>query len=349
MKEYLPWSVTTYHTAIEKYKHGRMSILDVQLSGMCPYNCMYCDSPDRDIPCSIDFDHFYKLLEHDQGQSRVFDWVFICGLGEPVWSQNKRDLLTLLRMCEQFGLKCTIFTNGNQIDEVILDYVEREILYPIIKLDTFSLPLAAKLYGVTEAQAQKTLSSTEALFKICREKKSEYCNVAVSIVPTSKNKNEILNIVRECEKSNVYPLLGQLENAGRAIDSYQDLLLTKDELMQLKSDIERVTGEYHVPICPSVISGVHIKYDGWVSVDKVSGLSCSWFWLETPQIVKLCDINRASSFIEAEQLIFSYRNKVLDEMVHLAPTIEEYPFGGCGGNVKSLAEEYIHLQKSLIV
>ena len=347
MKEFLPWSRATYLIAVEKYSRGRLSILDVQLSGRCQYSCMYCDSPDRDLPCQTDFNHLQQLLEQDQKESRVFDWLFICGLGEPVFSQNKKDLVYLLEMCKRFGLKCTIFTNGNQIDDTILDYVKCDVLYPIIKIDSFSLGLAAKLYGTTEVGVSKTLGATEALLKIAHDKRSNTCNVAASIVPTTLNKDEMLDIVRVCDKHNVFPLIGQLEYAGRAMVSYDDLLLSKDELLKLKSDIELEFGDYNVPVCPSVICGLHITHDGSISVDKRSGLSCSWFWLETPQVVPLCNVNHISSFSEADKLVFHYRNSVLDRLNDLLPSIENHPFGGCGGNVKSLAEEYVRLQSGI--
>ena len=102
-----------------------------------------------------------------------------------------------------------------------------------------------------------------------------------------------------------------------------------------------------MPICPSVIAGIHITNEGWISVDKRSGLSCSWFWLEEPQIVKLCNINSLTSFDKANQLIINYRNKVYPQMKNLAKDVEEYPFGGCGGNVRELVFEYINLQREL--
>ena len=147
----------------------------------------------------------------------------------------------------------------------------------------------------------------------------------------------------------MFPLLGQLEYAGNAIGIYNELLLSREELIKLKEDISEVIGEeYKVPTCPSVIAGLHITNDGWVSVDKRSGLSCSWFWLETPQTVRLCEVNSISNFQEADYAIIEYRKRVMLQMAELTKKIEVHPFGGCGGNVKDLAEEYVKLQASLI-
>ncbi len=344
MKEFLPWSKAAYETAVEKYINGRLSILDIQVSGACNYNCIYCDSPDRLLSCQIDFDHLENLIKKEPN---LYEWMFVCGLGEPLWAKNKTVLLRLLSLCRDFGIKCSIFTNGSQMDEQILDYVRTGILYPIIKIDTFSRASSCEIYGTPEAS--KTIDAVEALFKISRNFENTGCHVAASIVPTTKNICEIIDIVKKCIANNVFPLLGQLEYAGNAIGNYNELLLSREDLIKLKEDISEAIGEeYKVPTCPSVIAGLHITNDGWISVDKRSGLSCSWFWLETPQTVRLCEVNSISNFLEADYAIIEYRKSVMLQMTELTKTIEAHPFGGCGGNVKDLAEEYVKLQASLI-
>ncbi len=344
MKEFFPWSTAVYKTAVEKYINGRLSILDIQVSGACNYNCIYCDSPDRLLSCQIDFDHLENLIRKDPN---LYEWMFVCGLGEPLWAKNKHILLRLLSICKELGIKCSIFTNGSQMDEQIFDYIRTGILYPIIKVDTFSRTSSCKIYGTSEAS--KTIDAIDTLFEISRNFGNRGCHVAASIVPTAKNRGEILDIVKKCIENNVFPLLGQLEYAGNAIGTYNDLLLSKDDLIKLKDDISEAIGEeYKVPICPSVIAGLHITNDGWISVDKRSGLSCSWFWLETPQIVKLCEVNSINSFKEADYAIIEYRKSVIMQMTELTKKIEVFPFGGCGGNVKDLAEDYVKLQTSQI-
>ena len=340
MIEFLPWSKYTYKEARSKYLDGHFSILDIQISGKCNYNCIYCDSPDRKKPCKIDFSHLEDLIRKDSDR---FDWMFICGLGEPLWSENKYVLIRLLDLCDELGIKCSIFTNGSQADERIYNYVRKGILYPIVKIDTFSTELSNRIYNTTEAY--KTLTAVDKLFDIARSFNDGTSHVAASIVPTTINLSEIVEIVQKCLENDVFPLIGQLEYAGKAVGNYERLLLSRDELEKLKAQIENAIGEkYNVPICPSVIAGLHITSDGSISVDKRSGLSCSWFWLETPRVIKLCDVNTLGSFSEADTSIIEYRQKVLSQMVELTKSIETYPFGGCGGNVKNLAEEYIKTQ-----
>jgi MoaA/NifB/PqqE/SkfB family radical SAM enzyme len=343
MKEFYPWASIVYQDAIAKYKAGHFSILDIQLSGKCNYNCVYCDSPDRGLAVNIDFGHLEQLVRQEDG---MCNWMFVCGLGEPLWGDNKISLLRLLQLCKELGIKCSIFTNGSNVDDRILRFIQEGILYPVIKIDTFDLDLSKELYGYQHAQ--KTLDAIDVLFAIARESKSNYCSVAASIVPTTKNLREIPVIVKRCVDNQTFPLLGQLEYAGKAINSYDDLLLSKEQLLVLKNRISTdIKSEYRIPICPSVISGMHISSSGYVSVDKKSGLSCSWFWMETPDTVNICNINELTSLQDAGNRIIEYRKKMIPYMIENRSKIEEQPFGGCGGNIIDLVSDYIEIQSNI--
>lgn len=344
MKEFLPWSIKVYEQAKNKYINGQFTILDIQLNGKCNFNCVYCDSPNRNLKTKINFDH----LEWMVSKSHVsYDWIFVCGLGEPLYGENKQYLIRLLELCEKAGIKCSIFTNGSNIDEHILSFVKSGILYPIIKIDSFDCGLCEILYGTSKAY--KNLSAIQELFNVSKKIEDDYYHIAASIVPTTKNIEEIPNIVEKCIEYNVFPLLGQLEYAGNAMANYNDLLLSKNDLLNLKDTISQCIGcEYKVPICPSTIAGIHINNNGYVSVDKKSGLSCSWFWLETPQTEELCDINLSESFYEIEQKIYNYRKKTINHLYAISSEIEECPFGGCGGNIVDLIDDYLKINKDLL-
>jgi len=181
-----------------------------------------------------------------------------------------------------------------------------------------------------------------------RNKPNDYYSIAASIVPTKLNYKEIPSLVEKCVENNAFPLLGQLEYAGNAINEYDNLLLSKEELLELKSEINWIIGtEYKIPICPSVISGIHINNNGYISVDKKSGLSCSWFWLKTPDTVNLCSVNEIQSLKKAERHILEYRQNVITDILDLPNQIEELPFGGCGGNIKDLINDYVIIQSKL--
>ena len=176
------------------------------------------------------------------------------------------------------------------------------MLFPLVKIDSFSHTLLKELYGCSDSDAQKNLDTIQCCFDMTYNKPDDYYYIAASIVPTKLNYKEIPSLVQRCLEHRTFPLLGLLEYAGNAIGKYNELLLSRDELLNLKNKInDIINAEYKVPICPSVISGIHIHNNGYVSVDKKSGLSCSWFWLKTPETVNLCHVNDIELLQEAEK------------------------------------------------
>lgn len=150
MLEYLPWAQSTLDTALKKYSRGLFSILDVELGGECNYHCVYCDSPDRKKKCRLSVDAFENLIS-----TRMFDWLFICGLGEPTFNQNYEILLKLLSLCEKYNVKCSIFSNLSNITPELIHYIETEVLYILFKYDSPHISTVKTLYGVRSVQQQR--------------------------------------------------------------------------------------------------------------------------------------------------------------------------------------------------
>ena len=132
MYEYYPWSKTTLKQCITDYKEGKLTILDLELSGACNFKCKYCDSPDRNKGFSIETEKIESLLKN--GQIR---WIFICGLGEPTYGPNYEELIKILKVAKRNGAKCSIFSNLSNLTKELLDYIDDEVLYILFKLDSF--------------------------------------------------------------------------------------------------------------------------------------------------------------------------------------------------------------------
>jgi hypothetical protein len=76
-------------------------------------------------------------------------------------------------------------------------------------------------------------------------------------------------------------------------------------------------------------------------VDKVTGLNCKWFLLQTPETIKIGDVV-TNTMGELQKKVIAYRNKCWDEN---RETINEcakisYTFGGCGGNPSEIIRRY---------
>ncbi len=337
MIEYLPWSKAVFEDCMSYYNSGEYVILDIELGGQCNYQCIYCDSPRRDLFCHISL----EKIEATFRDNRI-KWAFICGLGEPTVNDNFQILTKILSFCEKYGAKCSIFTNLSNLNSVLEEYIKKQILYVMFKFDSNDIVKNISLYGVPNVKQQ--------LYNIDRVKRlvsvTNCCtNVAASIVPTQINKNDIIDIVKECLDCNIFPLIAELENSGVAQDYYSQLSLSVTELEQIRSEVNAFTGEYYqIPVCPSVICGIHIRHDGNVTVDEHTGLSCHWFWLEEPRTKIIGNFNSGiiNDIINNLDL---YRKNRIDDVKSLLSQQYETVFGGCGGDINYLLRRYLEINE----
>jgi len=333
MVEYMPWSNKVTNLCLQDYENGVFSILDIELGGQCNYHCIYCDSPCREKVCEVSCERLEEVFAG--GKIR---WVFVCGLGEPTAQGNKKILLRILEMCEQYGAKCSIFTNLSNLSSELIEYIDRDVLYLLFKYDSKDILKNMNLYGVSNVNKQ--LYNIERIKKHVKIKNG-CTNLAASIVPTKVNKDDVIDIVKDCLDYNIYPLIAELENSGDAQDYYSQLALDNDELLSIKNAVSDLIGEtYIVPVCPAVISGIHVRHDGCVTVDEYTGLSCHWFWLEEPKTKVIGDFNELSLTGIVSQ-IENARKDRFDAVQMLLNDANNKVFGGCGGDVNVLVNQYV--------
>lgn len=344
MLEYLPWSASVLAECLAAYKNGKFSVLDIELGGECNFTCIYCDSPDRKRECKISVSTIERFLE-----SRQFKWIHICGIGEPTFAHNYQLLIKILKMCEKYDVKCNMFSNVFNFTDELVEYVEREILYVLFKIDTLSNTHAANLYGIDSSKAQHQIENIKKLTKLIKIR--DGCtNLAASLVPTNINWPIIVSLIKNMRDSNIFPMIGDLENSGRGREYFDILNLSDEKLKQLKHDISAIVGaEYTVPQCPAVISSIHISADNNVIVDEYSGLSCNWFWLEEPKLKTLFELNEETTLEEATTRLLQYRQSRLDDVENWLEQHKDRSttFGGCGGDTIALLEAYLDTQGSV--
>lgn len=336
MIEYLPWSNTIYQESLDRYRKGSFSSLDIELGGECNFHCVYCDSPEYDKKCQVPMEVIEEFLS-----SGMIRWVYICGLGEPTFHNNYVKLLSILKKCARYGVRCSIFSNLSNLTPELIQFIRDGVLHVQFKYDTHDELLVKTLYGAQFPHEQ--LHNIQEIKKLvnCNGKTT---NLAASIVPTKLNLHSILGVVEECLNAGIYPLLGELECSGMGEINYEELCLHFEEALELKAAVDELCGEtYEIPICPSVIAGIHIDYSGYITVDKKTGLSCHWFWLDKPHVRRLTHCNDNQSIIEIAQTIRDYRDGCMDKVFDFINAGERIgmAFGGCGGNITKLFMQYV--------
>lgn len=342
MYEYLPWSKKELIKTIDAYRHGQLSILDIELSGNCNFKCKYCDSPDRHKEFHVDLERVRAAMM--TGRIR---WVYICGLGEPTYGMNSEILSKLLEYAEEFGVRCSIFTNLSNLTEKLIEYVDKGILYLLFKMDSLNVAGVEDLYGTINPQQQ--VANVNNIADHVRIKDG-LTNLAASIVPTKENMREIPNIVQWCIEHSIYPLIAELENAGEGAEIFQQLDPGKEALSKLKWELFLQNGdEIKVPICPAMIGGIHINHDGIITVDRKTGFSCHWFWLENPEVKQISDFNHVGTWDTYTEKIINYRNGRVDDVRKYINNCNKvtYVFGGCGGSIEAILLGHLALHGSI--
>ena len=162
---------------------------------------------------------------------------------------------------------------------------------------------------------------------------------------TSVNYDELPSIINWCMENSIFPLIGQLEDAGSCSKVYKELEVKVEDLNKFRDFISSTYGvNYEMPTCPAAISGIHVTNTNKVILDKRTGLSCPWFWLDEPQLEVIGDIENMN-YEEIVKRILKYRSLKLPEVKDMERHVELYPFGGCGGNAKQLLKTYIDVSK----
>lgn len=333
MYEYAPWSKRVLNKILS-VSSEKLPILDVQLGGACNMNCIYCDTPKYNSPCLLDISSFERIVENSN-----IEWVYACGLGEPTAEGNIKIFKQILAICKKNGVKVSVFSNIVNLDDDILSYIAEGTLHILFKLDSFHKEKMTYLYGKDESDT--ILRNYQRLLETVKLSDGT-TNLAASIVPTKINYNETYEIIDFCMKYGIFPLIGQLENAGKCSKIFEELKLEQYELQDLKDYINQRYGiKYKIPICPATISGIHITNTNNVIVDKKTGLSCAWFWLEEPEMITIGNI-KEMDIDEITKKIIEYRKSKFVDVINIEKSLNPNTFGGCGGDTKQLLNQYIN-------
>jgi len=340
--EYYPWSKKVLRESLALQKHGMIPTLDLELTSKCSGACcVYCDSKPSVCASGQEGETSFSQIEKVilDAKSYGLKWVYTCGLGEPLEDDKFWNLIHLFKAQH---ICLSMFSNGVFIKDI---YVAKELkehnVNIILKMDTFNEEKFDLILG-RKGTAQKIYAARDNLIAAGYREKDGYTNLAFSIVPTSLSIDSIPDIIAYCKQYGIFASIGELEQAGEVINNgLNDALSIKhDDAIQLKTLADAyIEGTYMRPICPCILTGVHIDNLGNCVVDQDTGLNCKWFLLKDPQTIKLGNIN-TENIRELFHAVNAYRKKCFDSKFNLIKSLGNisYVFGGCGGNPKDIIE-----------
>lgn len=342
--EYYPWSKKVLRKAIKDFSDHKLPCLDLELSARCNLKnittgCIYCDSfhnVGKSHSRELTLDEVIRLI--NQGIELGLSWLYICGLGEP---KDDPKIKEIVRYLFKKDIRISMFSNGVNYsnDEIMFFYQHKVNL--IIKCDSLNPFIFNSLLGGEKAIKLKI---AESIYKTINKlieagySQSEEPSLALSIVPTKVNIKYIPEVIKFCKEWNIFPLLGELEKAGRAIAIYNKLAPSMQQMQDLWKIIKKILGyEYEIPMCPAAFAGLHINNIGECIVHRASGASCPWFCLEEPDIETLGNV-RTHTLKELRKRLIKYRDELKesgDLMRWIRDTWSQkrlhHIFGGCGG------------------
>jgi MoaA/NifB/PqqE/SkfB family radical SAM enzyme len=339
---YYPWSEEVLHECLTSYDLGEMPTLDLELTAKCTQaSCIYCDSrPEVGArhPNELNFRETDKLLK--DGKKLGLRWIYTCGLGEPL---EDARLERLVESASALGIRLSMFTNGILIHEQKAKWLHDNGVCLILKFDTREESTFDRILGKGGAAA-KIYGAVELLLKAGYTKGcgDGFTDLAFSIVPTSLNVSHIEDVIQYAKDNNIFPSIGELEQAGRVFEkqAYGALALSRETISSLKILAERILWKgYTRPICPAIITGVHIDNVGNCVVDSETGLNCKWFLLQEPLVKVIGNVRKNELHMLLDD-VRSYRRSRFSMNGNGVRSCEsmEFAFGGCGGSPRRIIQ-----------
>lgn len=345
MVQYFPWSEKTLHECIQASQKGKIPVIDLELTAKCSAaHCVYCDSMPEVCPNPTNDELPLEATLHilEQSAKKGLKWIYTCGLGEPLEDERFFPILDFIKWN---NIKLSIFTNGQFIKNLeIAKRLKESNVNIILKMDTFDeqkfdyilggLGRAKKIYNAIDYLLEAGYTDVED---------EGYTDLAFSIVPTQLTKDSIPQVVKYCFEHNIFPSVGELEQAGNVtnLNLFSSLGLSKEHLSDVKCSAELAQIGYMRPICPAILSGLHIDNKGNCIVDTVTGLNCKWFLLKDPHTTVIGNIidytvdELATKVREYRESCWKENRAVIDEYETI-----NYIFGGCGGNPAQIIALY---------
>lgn len=217
---------------IERYRDsGRLLTLDIELSRLCNFKCIYCYSEaGNPLDKELSLNEIYNVIA--EGQALGVRKIVIVGGGEPLLYPHLKDVIEFIK---QRSMSVVVFTNGTHLDKSLANYFFSRQVGVMLKMNSMKPDVQNYLGGHEKAYdiIQEAFNNLVSAGYI---EKDYFLGVATIIC--KHNYDEITSIWRWARSNNIIPYFETLTPQGRGKN--QELYVEPHLLEEAFNELSRI-------------------------------------------------------------------------------------------------------------
>lgn len=216
----------------------KLEHIDIEITRACNYNCVHCSAGalKQDTSIELTYDEIKKIINdsYELGLTKL-------GLtgGEPLLEEEKMfDLISYAY--NSLKIPVHIHTNGSLVTDEIAKRLRRHDVLTTISIFT---------NNEVNDEITRTDGSLELTLNGIKNALNNDINLHIFIVPSKLNVPYIKDIIYQLNKigAKIFRILS-LSPTGRAIEQFNDMSLTKEQIQKLNADLLQLRDEYGIDI-----------------------------------------------------------------------------------------------------
>lgn len=228
----------------EARKEGKLLSLDIELTKLCNFSCIYCYAAPRGPQGhELTVEEVFSVIDEAKGAG--LQTLTLTG-GEPLLD---RKYFTVARYARERGISVLLFTNGSLITQELAEALRELNISPCVKLDSLSETIQDRMAGISGAH-RKIMEGIRNLIDVGFT--TEHPVLAINATACRENASGLPSLWYWARQQGISPSLTRLQLMGRA-HGRLDLMLDASELQGLfyaLSEIDKRYGHFWEPVIP---------------------------------------------------------------------------------------------------
>lgn len=283
--------------------HNEIRYIDIYFGGKCNLDCLYCFTNHNEG--KLRTEDRKKLLS--QAKSLGVESFVATGAGEPMLDSGFKEVI---QYANDLGLNSIIYTNGNYIDGKMADFLYKNKVSPLVKLESLDPRIHDKITqrGGSCKKAMKAISNL--LDVGYGEVKNGKTRIGVASVYNALNIDKFSELKEFCDKHGILFMADELGLEKDADKNRDELFVNKSKIDSIKSKlgivesgIGTIYSDNKIATCNFADYGIRIDQDGNASYCTMQDLGdIAGNVLEKDLVRVISDVNIAKKVAIREKL-----------------------------------------------